>query len=263
MKMDVRRESMIAELTLHRLDASGIRKIRDQVALDEGLELHINGIRYRRLTASPTMRRELVYGHLYTHGIAHPGDIEEIIIKPPKVYVRLRREIDVADIQDLEAQLLSEAEGIKPVERLRELRVDVDIKVEAERLMRLMEEMERRGVTFRKTGGVHGALLASPQGEIAAYVEDVSRHSAVDKAVGSMLLRNLRPWSFMLFSTGRQSASMVLKAARCGIPLIASRAAPISSGVKVAEVTGITLICFLREGRMNIYTHPERVLTRG
>jgi len=209
------------------------------------------------------MRRELVYGHLYTHGIAHPDEVEETIIKPPRAYVRLRREIDVADVQHLEGQLLSEAEGVKPVEGLRELRVDVDIEVEAETLMRLMEEMERRGVAFRKTCGVHGALLASPQGEIAAYVEDVSRHSAVDKAVGSMLLRNLRPRGFMMFSTGRQSASMVLKAARCGIPLIASRAAPISSGVRVAEVMGITLICFLREGRMNIYTHPKRVLTRG
>ena len=254
---------MIAELTLHRLDASGIRRMRDQVALDESLELHINGIRYRRLTASPTMRRELIYGHLYTHGIAHPDEVEEIIIKPPRAYARLRKEIDVADIQDLEGQLLSEAEGVKPVERLRELRVDVDIEVEAETLMRLMEEMERRGEAFRETGGVHGALMASPQGGIAAYVEDVSRHSAVDKAVGSMLLRDLRPRGFMLLSTGRQSASMVLKAARCGIPLIASRAAPISSGVKAAEATGITLICFLRGRRMNIYTHPERVLTRG
>ena len=259
MKGDIgNRGHMTLKFTVHRVDG-GVERMMDEVARDESLELHINGVNYRRLTASPTLRRELIYGHLYAHGIAHPEEIEELIIHPPRAYVKLRRSIDVEAIRELELQLLSEAEGNKPMERLREFQVDVDINVEAARLVALMGEMERRGSVFKRTGGVHGALLAATTGEITAYVEDVSRYSAVDKAIGLTLLRGLKPRGLMLLSTGRQSAPMVLKAARCGIPLIASRAAPTSSGIRAAEAVGITLICFLRGRRMNIYTHPGRL----
>jgi len=112
MKGDIgNRGHMILEFTVHRVDG-GVERMMDEVARDESLELHINGVNYRRLTASPTLRRELIYGHLYAHGIAHPEEIEELIIHPPKAHVKLRRSIDVEAIRELELQLLSEAEGV-------------------------------------------------------------------------------------------------------------------------------------------------------
>ena len=236
-----------------------LHRIEDEVVVEESLNLHLNGVHYRRLTASPTMRRELIYGHLYAQGVATPQEVLELRIEPPSVDVKLRGEVDVLRLRSMEAQLLAEAQGLKPPEMLMELRVEDGVEVEAERLLALMGEMERRCVLFKRTGGVHSALLSTPEGEVAAHVEDISRHSAIDKAVGSILLGGSEPRGMILLSTGRQTASMVLKAVGCGVPLIASRAAPSSSGIRAAEAAGITLICFLRGGRMNVYTHPWRV----
>ncbi len=63
-----------------------------------------------------------------------------------------------------------------------------------------------------------------------------------------------------LLSSGRQPAGMVLKAARAGIPLIVSKAAPISTGVEAALKTGVTLICFANEGQFAVYTHETRLV---
>ncbi len=63
-----------------------------------------------------------------------------------------------------------------------------------------------------------------------------------------------------LLSTGRQSAGMVLKAARAGIPLVATKTAPLNTGVEAAERTGICLICFVSHDKLSVFTHPERLL---
>ncbi|MGB6680522.1 MAG: formate dehydrogenase accessory sulfurtransferase FdhD, partial [Candidatus Bathyarchaeia archaeon] len=83
--------------------------------------------------------------------------------------------------------------------------------------------------------------------------------NAVDKALGASILRNINLNRSVLVTSGRQSADIVAKAAQMAIPISVSISGPIHSGIRLAERVGITLICFARGKRFNIYTYPERV----
>jgi formate dehydrogenase accessory protein FdhD len=113
--------------------------------------------------------------------------------------------------------------------------------------------------TFRKTGAVHIAALYSATGELMTFSEDVGRHNAADKVIGTGALKESDFSKCFLASSGRLTGDIVLKAARMRIPIVASMAAVVDSGIDVAQRTGITLIGFVRGKRMNVYTHAERI----
>ena len=108
-------------------------------------------------------------------------------------------------------------------------------------------------------GGTHAAVLFDTSGRAITLAEDIGRHNAIDKAVGYCLLRGISLRDKILLTSGRASYEMATKAVRAGIAIIASVSAPTSLAVHLAEDRGLTLIGYLRGGRMNVYTHPERV----
>jgi FdhD protein len=122
-----------------------------------------------------------------------------------------------------------------------------------------VRELNSLAKTFRRTGGVHGAALYTSDGSLLSFAEDVGRHNAVDKVIGLGLQQGKGFVGTLIASTGRLTGDIVLKAARMRIPLVASLATAISSGIDVAAHTGVTLIGFVRGERMTIYTYPDRV----
>jgi FdhD protein len=102
--------------------------------------------------------------------------------------------------------------------------------------------------------------LYTSEGKLITYAEDIGRHNAVDKVIGTVALKNIGFSDKFLASSGRLTGDIVLKAARVGIPVLASLSAAVSSGVEAARLTGLTLIGFVRGTRMNVFTHPERVI---
>jgi len=144
----------------------------------------------------------------------------------------------------------NDAENIKPVTG--------EIRVPSGQLASLGLMMEEKGVLFRETGGAHGAALCR-HGEIICFFEDVGRHNTLDKIFGYCLLNNTGMQDKMLVFTGRVSSEILLKTARMGIPVIASRSAPTHLALKLARELNITVVGFMRKGRMNVYTCPERV----
>ena len=97
------------------------------------------------------------------------------------------------------------------------------------------------------------------EGNLLSAKEDIGRHNAIDKVIGDMLLKGLDFEDVFLTSSGRLTGDSVLKAIRAKIPIVASFSAAIESGIRLAFGYGITLIGFARGGRMNVYTHPERI----
>ncbi|MEM2996927.1 MAG: formate dehydrogenase accessory sulfurtransferase FdhD [Candidatus Bathyarchaeia archaeon] len=255
----------IRRVIIHRLDlGKGCTSLEDEVAADEAMCIFVNDEYYRTLIASPTMRRELVVGHLITEGVIESvEDILKMDETPFKVRVETRRQVDLDMMIRLRRDLILTSCGASPTpggEQIEHLKVNSEARFEAATILQKVKELFNLGETFRRTGGTHSAMICTPEGETVAFAEDVGRHNAVDKVIGSALLERYSTKDCFLTSSGRISSDIVLKVARVGMPLIASIAGPLESGIRAAEATGITLICFARGKRMNIYTNPNRVI---
>jgi FdhD protein len=129
-------------------------------------------------------------------------------------------------------------------------------------LYTLPERLREAQSVFTHTGGLHAAGLFSVDGQLLLLREDVGRHNAVDKIIGHGLLHGDFPYTrHILMVSGRTSFEIIQKALLARIPCIAAISAPSSMAVELAESAGITLIGFLRNHAMNVYTHPERIIS--
>jgi FdhD protein len=124
----------------------------------------------------------------------------------------------------------------------------------------LPDALRARQRVFDRTGGLHAAGLFTPEGAPLVVREDVGRHNAVDKVLGWALLQGRIPAAgTVLMVSGRTSFELVQKAVMAGVPLLGAVSAPSSLAVELAEESGLTLVGFIRNGAMNLYTGAERV----
>jgi len=148
----------------------------------------------------------------------------------------------------------------KLVDRLSLRKLQMGFKVKADVVLESTRRLNTIAETFRRTGGVHVAASYTAEGDLMTYAEDVGRHNAVDKVIGSCALRRCDLSECFLASSGRLTGDTALKAARMEIPVVSSLAAATDAGIEVARRTRVTLIGFVRGQRMNIFTFPGRVV---
>jgi len=247
--------AMYREVDAIRVDTEKM-KVAERVVNDMEVHLKINETVSQRFTTSPDALREFATGYLLGEGLVESvDDIISVEIKGNLVDVR----IDLEDF-DIRSELVmgSECFGgwrhrvemVKPVES--------DFQVHKDDIFSAFRRMVKSAVVWRTTGGTHVAALVTEDDFM--IFEDVSRHVAVDKAIGSGAINGVDfSESFIVYS-GRMPADMLIKVARVGIPIIASNAAPTSSGYEAAAETGLTMLGFVRGKRFNIYSHPERII---
>ena len=128
-------------------------------------------------------------------------------------------------------------------------------------LTRVPDALRAAQATFDTTGGLHAAAAFSPEGDLIVTMEDVGRHNAVDKVVGSLLLNNELPATGLgLMVSGRASFELMQKTLVAGMPLLAAVSAPSSLAVRLAREFNISLVGFLRGDTFNIYAAAERII---
>lgn len=124
----------------------------------------------------------------------------------------------------------------------------------------LPDRLRREQAAFAHTGGLHASAAFDADGRIVAVAEDVGRHNALDKLIGSYLSEGRLPLTGLgLIFSGRSSFELVQKAAIAGCPFVAAIGPPSSLAIELAAEQRMTLVGFLREARFNVYTLPHRV----
>jgi FdhD protein len=133
--------------------------------------------------------------------------------------------------------------------------------IAATTILAAVEGLRTRQPNFARTGGIHGAALHDAAGTVLSAFEDIGRHNAVDKVVGALVLTGRVPGTeaALLVVSGRASYEVVQKASAAKVAVIASVSAASSLAVDLARASGITLCGFVRNGKMTVYAHPERI----
>ncbi len=259
---------MSTTVTVERIDThSNTRKrIEEPVALEAPINIFVDNHYVITLLATPEFQKELALGWLFDEGILQSlGELEKVEVQHDSVKVMLTHPIEEEKLRAVSvSRLFTTACGLSAREFFdtiggggKQLVVS-DYQVKAADLIEMVQKLNEARL-FRASGGVHTAALFEEE-NLVALAEDVGRHNAIDKVVGIGIQSGVDFSNSMLASSGRQPADMVLKAARIGVPIVASRAAPIRSGIIAAEEAGVTLVCFVRDQRMNVYSHPHRIL---
>lgn len=244
-----------------RLNRDGsCEQLDDSVAMDAPICIFVNDEPFRTLIATPSLLDELAIGHLVAEGvISEKQEIKELTVNSLRVDVILTHDINIDDLLLGKSRLLTTACGLDspiPDSELEGLKVPRVEKVVPSLVFDLMKELNQKSLTYKGTGGTHSAILYSKEEGVVAFAEDVGRHNALDKVIGSAFMDGVDFRKCVLASSGRLSGEMVLKVARAGIPLLCSVSAPLVSGLKIAEATGVTLVGFVRGKRMNHYILP-------
>lgn len=130
-------------------------------------------------------------------------------------------------------------------------------------LHRALQSLEAAQPLNQRTGATHAAAWADAQGALQFVREDVGRHNALDKLLGTMAAQAIDVQQGFLILTSRASYEMVQKAATLGIGLIVAISAPTALAIHLAESCGVTLIGFARESGHVVYTHPQRIAEQG
>jgi formate dehydrogenase accessory protein FdhD len=138
--------------------------------------------------------------------------------------------------------------------------VESDLRIKAQVILDCINDLNTRAKGFKETGGLHDSAIYTAHGSLVAFAEDVGRHNTVDKVIGMAALNKTDFGACFMTITGRVPGDMIYKAAKVGIPIVASMAAVLSSGIAAAEKANIALVGFVRGKRMNIYTGAERII---
>src|SRR5438034_7761412 len=249
-----------APVVVHRLPDGA--EERDEVAVEEPLEIRVGGLPVAVTMRTPGHDEELALGFCLSEGLqpataARPADLAANTIDveaPGFAPARVQRSFYTGSSCGVCGKGALEAVAVEAA------RVESRLRAPAPLLADLPERLRASQAGFAATGGLHATGLFAADGELLCLREDVGRHNAMDKVVGwAFLERRLPLADSILCVSGRLSFELVQKAAVAGAPILVAVGAPSSLAVELGRDRGLTLCGFARDGRLNVYTEPWRV----
>jgi FdhD protein len=238
-----------------------------RVVVERPVTVSVEGVGDYTLMCTPSDAAALAVGFVYTEGLISDmsgiTSIRRCGDDPYTIRVRLSEECRRAEPRARNLIVASSC-GMCGIDRIQEIIEELPTRaqnliVPLSTILAAHTAMKSRQTLFRETGGAHAAAIFTSDAEILAFGEDIGRHNALDKAIGTCLLARRQPAGSGLAFSGRASFEIVAKAARAGIELIAAVSAPSSLAIEAARRCGITLCGFVRDDRATIYCHESRV----
>jgi len=224
---------------IKRVQSGEIESVDDTLVVEKSVAIEVGGVELIRTTCSPGHMREWVIGYLFSEGrIMRPKDVAEI------------REAGGVFSVELAASAPARSAPLTPVES--------GLAVKPDRLLEIAREVRRQATVFEQTGGTHAMAIASVT-DVVSHAEDISRTCALEKVLGHVLVQRADFSQSIAFLSSRAPSRMIAKPARCGIPIVAAVSAPTVDAVQLAEELNVCLCGFVRDERLNVYSHGWRV----
>lgn len=222
---------------IKRMRSGDVASTDDTLVVEQDVAIALGGETLLRTTCSPGELGEWVLGYLFSEGlILEPEDVDRVHSQGSVFCVDLARHVRIEP----------------PVPAMS------DLVLGADRLLETAEEIAGRATVFGATGGTHVMAIAD-RTQVLAWVEDISRTCALEKAIGEALLRGVDFAQSFAFLSSRVPSRMITKLARCGVPIVAAVSAPTMDAVRLAEQLNICLCGFVRDERLNVYAHGWRI----
>jgi len=246
--------------TFFRIKGGRAEEVQGEVVREQPLTVYVDGERFLTLLCTPTMLEALVLGYLWMEKvIAGPDEVQRLDVSAVdgRADVSLKRPVSLPT-----ERILTSGCGGGITFRIDHRlfpRLSSPLTVRPESLARGMKALFAAAVQYQRSRGIHGAGLWDGQ-RLLVVAEDVGRHNAVDKVKGEALLRGIPTEDRILLSTGRVSSEMLLKAARMGVPVVASRTSPTEMAVALAEQLNVTVCGYVRPDSLNLYAGAALVM---
>ncbi|CEG28355.1 formate dehydrogenase accessory sulfurtransferase FdhD [Bacillus sp. B-jedd] len=243
--------------------------LEDTIVTEYTATIKVDGEEFVTMVCSPSYIEEMAVGYLASEGIIRKfEDIEDIWIQENEgfIHVKTRKHNPFSRTLQGKRYLTSccgaSRQGfVFANDALTAKNVhDTHVTISVSDCFRLMKEMQDSAEVFHNTGGVHNAALCCVDGTVLSRM-DIGRHNALDKIYGHCLMNDIPINDKVIVFSGRISSEILLKVAKIGCPVVLSKSAPTELALKLAEELGITAIGFIRNGTMNVYTHPERIIS--
>jgi FdhD protein len=269
----------IVEVKTLKVNGGNPECVTDFLSVEEPLEIYIagefDGIEFSRSVAvtmrTPGNDEELALGFLFSEGIISEfADIGNVWTKGCNfigitLETGVRVEMESMEKLDRHSFVNSSCgvcgkKSIAAVMQRRESLIESEVTVSRDVISAMPNTLRHQQPDFTHTGGIHASALFDLEGNHIAVREDVGRHNALDKLIGTQLTAQKLPLNeCVLLLSGRASFELIQKAAGAGIPIVAAVGAPSSLAVELANNCGITLLGFVRDNRFNIYTGDQRI----
>ncbi|HEX2044855.1 MAG TPA: formate dehydrogenase accessory sulfurtransferase FdhD [Gaiellaceae bacterium] len=236
---------------------------RDEVAVEEPLEIRVGGVPVAVTMRTPGHDDELAVGFLRSEGVPAVSAGPPADLAANTVEVQVEGEVDLSGLQRhfyTSSSCGVCGKGALEAVAVEAPRVEGPARVAASLVAELPERLRAAQPAFAATGGLHATGLFGTDGTLFHVREDVGRHNAMDKVIGRAFLGGLLPLAdHVLCVSGRLSFELVQKAAVAGCPVLVAVGAPSTLAVELALDRGMTLCGFVRGGRVNVYSEPWRV----
>ncbi|OZU89252.1 formate dehydrogenase family accessory protein FdhD [Virgibacillus indicus] len=238
----------------------------EEIATEFPLTIILNGEEFATMVCSPSNLHELLVGFLASEGIIRFYDeINRITIDEERgfAYIEIPKSLETIEY-DHSKRFIGSCCG-----KSRQFYFKSDVKtaktivsrlsISVDQCYALMEQLQDRSKQFLRTGGVHNAALCTPD-EVLMLRTDIGRHNALDKLYGRIIEDRIPLSDKLIVFSGRISSEVLLKISKIGVGILISKSAPTDLALRLAEDLQITAVGFARGNKLNVYTHPSRIV---
>lgn len=222
------------------------------------LSLFIDNSLYKTLLITPDNMDILVYGFLFNEQIIDAiSDVKDIIFSKNQCHVSLYSNKSIRN-HFLSGNSDLSSKNVSSIKVNKHKELDASFHISTQNIYDISQYFKEQSGLYRKTRSVHSVVLKIDEQRL--YFEDIDCDNALDKACGYMIKHHMNSINRFIFTNGRISNKMLQKCIFSKIPIIISREGATSSAYQLANSSGITMIGFVQDQTMNIYTHQQRIL---